>query len=152
MCKILRYIHKENKYSRISSHLGEKFVQSSKRKLVPTSASTVHQCCGSGSESGSTGSTCFWASWIRIRIHQSEVCIRIRIWILLSLVKIPGIPAVDAERPTAQPHPHLGRVIQYGGRLGGQRYAPHFAASLRFRCSVEQHPPVVRSDPDQIGG
>jgi hypothetical protein len=26
------------------------------------------QCCGSGSESGS-GSTCFWASWIRIRIH-----------------------------------------------------------------------------------
>jgi hypothetical protein len=39
------------------------------------------QCCGS--ESGS-GSTCFWASWIRIRIHQSEVWIRIRIWILLS--------------------------------------------------------------------
>ncbi len=35
------------------------------------------QCCGS--ESGSTGSTCFWASWIRIRIHQSEVWIRIRI-------------------------------------------------------------------------
>ncbi len=32
------------------------------------------QC--SGSESGST---CFWASWIRIRIHQSEVWIRIRI-------------------------------------------------------------------------
>jgi hypothetical protein len=29
------------------------------------------QCCGSGSESGSepTGSTCFWASWIQIRIH-----------------------------------------------------------------------------------
>jgi hypothetical protein len=27
------------------------------------------QCCGSGSESGSTGSTCFWASWIRIPIH-----------------------------------------------------------------------------------
>ncbi len=27
------------------------------------------QCCGSGS--GSTGSTCFWAS--RIRIHESEV-------------------------------------------------------------------------------
>jgi hypothetical protein len=25
------------------------------------------QCCGS--ESGSTGSTCFWASWIWIRIH-----------------------------------------------------------------------------------
>jgi hypothetical protein len=44
-------------------------------------------CCGSGS----TGSTCFWASWIRIRIHQSEVWIRIqirlRIWILLSSSK-----------------------------------------------------------------
>jgi hypothetical protein len=25
----------------------------------------MQQCCGSGS----TGSTCFWASWIRIRIH-----------------------------------------------------------------------------------
>jgi hypothetical protein len=33
------------------------------------------QCCGSGS----TGSTCFWASRIRIRIHWSEVWIRIRI-------------------------------------------------------------------------
>jgi hypothetical protein len=32
------------------------------------------QCCGS--EFGS-GSTYFWASWIRIRIHQSEVWIRI---------------------------------------------------------------------------
>ncbi len=48
------------------------------------------QCCGCGSESGSTGSTCFWDSWIRIRIHYSEVWIqirirlRIRIWILLS--------------------------------------------------------------------
>ncbi len=32
---------------------------------------TFLQCCGSESESGSgsTGSTCFWASWIRIRIH-----------------------------------------------------------------------------------
>jgi hypothetical protein len=39
------------------------------------------QCCRSGS--GSTGSTCFWAS--RIRIHQSEVWIRIRI--LLSTCK-----------------------------------------------------------------
>ncbi len=29
---------------------------------------SVKQCCGSGSESGS-GSTCFWASRIRIRIH-----------------------------------------------------------------------------------
>ncbi len=31
------------------------------------------QCCGSGSEfgSGSTGSKCFWASWIRIRILLS---------------------------------------------------------------------------------
>ncbi len=38
------------------------------------------KCCGSGS--ASTGSTYFWASWTRI--HQSEVCIRIRIWILLS--------------------------------------------------------------------
>ncbi len=38
------------------------------------------QCCGSGS--GSTGSTCFWPSWIRI--YQSEVWIRIRIWILRS--------------------------------------------------------------------
>jgi hypothetical protein len=36
-----------------------------------------HQCCGSGSESGSTGSTCFWASWIRFRIHYSDVWIRI---------------------------------------------------------------------------
>ncbi len=33
---------------------------------------TISQCCGSGS--GSTGSTCFWAS--RIRIHQTEVWIR----------------------------------------------------------------------------
>ena len=47
-----------------------------------------NQCCGS--ESVSTGSTCFWVSWIRIhhsevwiwiriRIHSSEVWIRIRI-------------------------------------------------------------------------
>ena len=28
---------------------------------------SLHQCCGSGSVF--TGSTCFWASWIRIRIH-----------------------------------------------------------------------------------
>ncbi len=27
------------------------------------------QCCGSESETGSVGSVCFWASWIRIRIH-----------------------------------------------------------------------------------
>jgi hypothetical protein len=40
------------------------------------------QCCGS--ESGSSGSTCFWASWIRIRIHLSEVWIRIRILLSLS--------------------------------------------------------------------
>ncbi len=26
---------------------------------------STYQCCGSGS----TGSTCFWSSWIRIRIH-----------------------------------------------------------------------------------
>jgi hypothetical protein len=38
-----------------------------------------YQCCGS--EYGSTDSTCFWASWIRI--HYSEVWIRI----LLSLIK-----------------------------------------------------------------
>ncbi len=47
---------------------------------------TFHQCSGSGS----TGSTCFWASWIRI--HKSEVWIRIRLWIririLLSSCKI----------------------------------------------------------------
>ncbi len=41
------------------------------------------QCCGSGSESGS-GSTCFWAS--RIRIHQSEVWIRIRRWIRIRIL------------------------------------------------------------------
>jgi hypothetical protein len=28
-------------------------------------------------ESGSIGSVCFWTSWIRIRIHKSEVWIRI---------------------------------------------------------------------------
>ncbi len=41
------------------------------------------QSCGSGSESGfgSIGSVYFWASWIRIRIHKSNVWIRI----LLSL-------------------------------------------------------------------
>jgi hypothetical protein len=35
---------------------------------VPTVPVPVpqHWCCGSGSESGYTGSTCFWASWIRI--------------------------------------------------------------------------------------
>jgi hypothetical protein len=42
------------------------------------------QCSGSGSESGS-GSTCFWAS--RIRIHLSEVWIRNRLRILLSSCK-----------------------------------------------------------------
>jgi hypothetical protein len=34
------------------------------------------QCCGSGSE---CRSVCFWASWNRIRIHLSEVWIRILI-------------------------------------------------------------------------
>jgi hypothetical protein len=45
----------------------------------------LKRCCGSGSESGSgfTGSTCFWASWIRTWIHSSELWIRI----LLSLSK-----------------------------------------------------------------
>jgi hypothetical protein len=49
----------------------------------------VLQCSGSGSESGSgsTRSTCFWASWIRIRIHLSEVWIQIRLRILLSSCK-----------------------------------------------------------------
>ncbi len=42
----------------------------------PTGRENAHrQCCGSGS--GSTGSTCFWASRIRIRIHSSELWIRI---------------------------------------------------------------------------
>jgi hypothetical protein len=40
----------------------------------------TNQCC----ESGSVGSICFWASWIRIRILQSEVWIRIRILLLSS--------------------------------------------------------------------
>ncbi len=33
-----------------------------------------NQCCGSGCESGSrsTGSTCFWASWIRILLSLSK--------------------------------------------------------------------------------
>jgi hypothetical protein len=30
------------------------------------------QCCGTGSESGSLGSICFWATWIRIRILLSS--------------------------------------------------------------------------------
>ncbi len=35
---------------------------------TPLLMTSIYQCCGSGSESGSgsTGSTCFWASWIRI--------------------------------------------------------------------------------------
>jgi hypothetical protein len=41
----------------------------------------LYQCCGSGS----TGSTCFWASWIRIRIHWSEVWIRNRILLWISI-------------------------------------------------------------------
>jgi hypothetical protein len=36
------------------------------------------QCCGSESGSGSIGSVCFWASYIRIRIHQLVVLIKIR--------------------------------------------------------------------------
>ncbi len=31
-----------------------------------------NQCCGSGSESGSTGSTCFWASRIRILLSSCK--------------------------------------------------------------------------------
>jgi hypothetical protein len=43
----------------------------SSESLAPDTVHTFYQCCGSGSESGSgsTGSTCFWASRIRIRIH-----------------------------------------------------------------------------------
>jgi hypothetical protein len=43
---------------------------------------TFLQCCGSRS-------TCFWDSWLRIRIHQWDVWIRIRlrIWILQSPCK-----------------------------------------------------------------
>jgi hypothetical protein len=36
------------------------------------SQNSADLCCGSGS-------TCFWATWIRIRIHYSDVWIRIRI-------------------------------------------------------------------------
>jgi hypothetical protein len=62
-----------------------------KIELDPNIASVYQhmlaQCSGSESGSGSTGSTCFWASWI----HESEVWIRIRlrirIWILLSSCK-----------------------------------------------------------------
>ncbi len=51
---------------------------------LPKNFYAFFQCCGS--ESGSTGSTCFWSSWIRI---QSEAWIRIwiRIRILLSSSK-----------------------------------------------------------------
>ena len=37
-----------------------------------------HQCSGSGS----IGSTCFWASRVRIQIHMSEVWIRILLIIM----------------------------------------------------------------------
>jgi hypothetical protein len=43
------------------------------RVSIPALKHIKQQCSGSGS--GSTGFTCFWAS--RIRIHQSEVWIRI---------------------------------------------------------------------------
>ncbi len=33
---------------------------------------TYKQCSGFGSESGSTGSTCFWVSWIRNRIQGMD--------------------------------------------------------------------------------
>jgi hypothetical protein len=50
------------------------------------SSVTLRQCSGSASGSGSTGSTCFLAS--RIRIHASEVWIRIRIrlWIRIRIL------------------------------------------------------------------
>ncbi len=68
----------------LDAHLPQERVHHWKTKFF-----IFRQCCGSGSESGSTGSTCFWASRIWIRIHQSEVWIRIRLWIriLLSLCK-----------------------------------------------------------------
>jgi hypothetical protein len=47
-------------------------VQASRGTVYNVHEANLHyyqQCCGSGSESGSTGSTCFWASWICIRIH-----------------------------------------------------------------------------------
>jgi hypothetical protein len=44
-------------------------INSKDARLV--SKNQITQCCGSGSESGS-GSTCFWASWIRIRILLSS--------------------------------------------------------------------------------
>ncbi len=52
--------------------------RSARRPRTSWPPAASRQCCGS--ESGSTGSTCFWASWIQI--HQFEVWIRI--WILLS--------------------------------------------------------------------
>ncbi len=52
-----------------------------RNKNIKSKRHIKQQCCGSGS----TGSTCFWTS--RIRIHKSEVWIRIRIWMLLSSCK-----------------------------------------------------------------
>ncbi len=55
--------------------LGEVGQQRRQRTLAqgqePPISKYYRQCCGSGSESGSgsTGSTCFWAYWIRIRIN-----------------------------------------------------------------------------------
>jgi hypothetical protein len=61
--------------SRILDQGSKRFRITNQNIVVPY----FYQCCGSGS----TGSTCFWASWIRIQIHKSEVWIRI----LLSLSK-----------------------------------------------------------------
>jgi hypothetical protein len=50
-----------------------------------------NQCCGSGS----VGSACFWASWIRIRIRGSQVRIRIRLGILPSSSKLVRKPLIS---------------------------------------------------------
>ncbi len=71
-------------------HLGFDCIKTVASIRLSSLCQTFHQRCGSGSESGSgsTGSTCFWASRIRIRIHQSEVWIRIQIllWIRIRIL------------------------------------------------------------------
>ena len=65
---------------------------------------------------------------------------------------IPGVPPVDAQRPAVQSHPDLARMVEDGGGLGGQHNPSNLATPLRLGRSVEQHPPVVRGHPDQVGG
>jgi hypothetical protein len=62
------YIH-----SRLSEQFSGSQAVTVPALMVQPRRSCLKQSFGSGS--GSTGSTCFWASWIRI--HQSEVWIRI---------------------------------------------------------------------------